>query len=77
MIKICLEEPCIIKIGILHFFFSEIAKLRELVPSLAASIMVKFEQFLWEPIENIFKRSFIVLRVVKKVNKYAIDSIAY
>ena len=46
MIKICREEPCIIKVGIGHFFFSEIAKLRELVPSLAASIMVKFEQFL-------------------------------
>ena len=77
MIKICREEPCIIKIGIVQFFFSEIVKLRELVPSLAASIMVKFEQFLWEPIENIFKQSFIVLRVVKRVNKYAIDSIAY
>ena len=49
----------------------------ELVPSLAASIMVKFEQFLWEPIENICKLSFIILRVVKRVNKYALDLSAY
>ena len=77
MIKICREEPCIIKIGIVQIFFGNCEIKGACTFPGCLDYGKEFEQFLWEPIENIFKRSVIVLRVVKRVNKYAIDSFAY
>ena len=43
-------------LGTRIFFFGN--RLRELVPPFTASIVAKFEQFLWERFGNILKRSF-------------------
>ena len=67
-----LAQPYYEKIKICcDLFFIDMADVTH-VPPLVASIMTKFEQILWEHFGNILNE---VLRVIKTVDKHAIDFI--